>query len=87
LATITFPATIGISFLFRSLGAIVACRYGDRIGRKKMLVFTLPIFGPSTVLIGLLPTDAQSGIAGPIFMIIRRSCMASRSAANGAGRR
>ncbi len=65
-------ATIGISFLFRPLGAVVAGHLGDRIGRKKMLVFTLIMMGASTALIGLIPTYAQIGIAGPILLILLR---------------
>ncbi|MCC3278367.1 MHS family MFS transporter [Arthrobacter sp. zg-Y40] len=65
-------ATIGISFLFRPLGAIVAGHLGDRIGRKKMLVFTLIMMGASTALIGVVPTYAQIGIAGPILLILLR---------------
>ena len=65
-------ATIGISFLFRPLGAVVAGHLGDRIGRKKMLVFTLIMMGASTALIGLVPTYAQIGIAGPILLILLR---------------
>ncbi len=71
-ARIISLATIGISFLFRPLGAIVAGRFGDRIGRKKMLVFTLLMMGGATVAIGLLPTYASIGIAAPIILIILR---------------
>ncbi|KQS71347.1 MFS transporter [Modestobacter sp. Leaf380] len=72
LATVISLATIGISFLFRPLGAIVAGRYGDRLGRKKMLVFTLLLMGGSTALIGLLPTYASIGIAAPVALIVLR---------------
>jgi len=72
LATIISLATIGISFLFRPLGAIVAGRFGDRLGRKKMLVFTLLLMGASTVLIGVLPTYAEIGVAAPILLIFLR---------------
>ncbi|MDM7991395.1 MFS transporter [Arthrobacter sp. zg-Y877] len=65
-------ATIGISFLFRPLGAVVAGHLGDRIGRKKMLVFTLVMMGISTALIGLVPTYTQIGIAAPILLIVLR---------------
>ena len=65
-------ATIGISFLFRPLGAVVAGHLGDRIGRKKMLVFTLIMMGASTALIGVVPTYAQIGVAGPILLILLR---------------
>src|SRR6476660_3719425 len=56
LAQILSFATIGISFLFRPLGALVCGHLGDRIGRKAMLVLTLVLMGVSTAAIGLLPT-------------------------------
>ncbi|GHG44814.1 MFS transporter [Sinomonas cellulolyticus] len=65
-------ATIGISFLFRPLGAIVAGHLGDRLGRKKMLVFTLIMMGASTSLIGVLPTYAQVGALAPVLLILLR---------------
>jgi MFS family permease len=71
-ANILSLATIGISFLFRPLGAIVAGRFGDRLGRKRMLVFTLLLMGGATVLIGLLPSYEQLGIAAPVILILLR---------------
>ncbi|GAB3744810.1 MFS transporter [Nocardiopsis nanhaiensis] len=65
-------ATIGISFLFRPLGAIVAGHLGDRFGRKRILVFTLVLMGVATCAIGLLPTYAQIGMAAPIMLIFLR---------------
>jgi len=72
LATVLSLATIGISFLFRPLGAIVAGRFGDRLGRKRMLVFTLLLMGSATALIGLLPTYEQIGLAAPAALILLR---------------
>jgi MFS family permease len=72
LATLLSLATIGISFLFRPLGAIVAGRFGDRLGRKKMLVLTLILMGAATVLVGLLPTYATIGAAAPVLLILFR---------------
>ncbi|MFE5672671.1 MFS transporter [Agromyces sp. NPDC056523] len=72
LAQVLSFATIGISFLFRPLGAIVAGWLGDKLGRKKMLVFTLILMGLSTSLIGFLPTYAAIGIAAPILLITLR---------------
>ncbi|NRQ35956.1 MHS family MFS transporter [Nonomuraea sp. NN258] len=72
LATLISLATIGISFLFRPLGAIVAGRYGDRLGRKRMLVLTLLLMGGATTLIGLLPTYTEIGVAAPIALILLR---------------
>ncbi|OLF06870.1 MFS transporter [Actinophytocola xinjiangensis] len=65
-------ATIGISFLFRPLGAVVAGQLGDRLGRKRMLVLTLLLMGGATTLIGLLPTHADLGVAAPVLLILLR---------------
>ncbi len=65
-------ATVGISFLFRPLGAFLAGHYGDRIGRRAMLVITLVLMGVATMLIGLLPTYAQIGIAAPVLLLLLR---------------
>jgi metabolite-proton symporter len=65
-------ATIGISFLFRPLGAIVCGHLGDRFGRKLVLVMTLVLMGASTALIGLLPTYAQAGAWAPVLLILLR---------------
>ncbi|MGP3534316.1 MFS transporter [Microbacterium sp. RD1] len=72
LAQVLSFATIGISFLFRPLGAIIAGHLGDRLGRKRMLVLTLILMGASTALIGVLPTYAQIGIGAPILLILLR---------------
>ncbi|WP_285497790.1 MFS transporter [Actinomadura sp. NBRC 104425] len=72
LATLISLSTIGISFLFRPLGAIVAGRFGDRIGRKRMLVVTLLLMGTATTAIGLLPDHGRIGAAAPIALILLR---------------
>ncbi len=72
LAQILSFATIGISFLFRPLGAIVCGYLGDRIGRKAVLVMTLVLMGASTALIGLLPGYAQVGAWAPVLLIVLR---------------
>ncbi|MBL3699195.1 MFS transporter [Leucobacter luti] len=65
-------ATIGISFLFRPLGAIVAGHLGDRMGRRSMLVLTLLLMGAATTLIGVLPTYEQAGVIAPILLVLLR---------------
>ena len=72
LAQILSFALIGISFLFRPLGAVVAGHLGDRLGRKAMLVFTLIMMGAATALIGMLPTYAQIGFWAPVLLILLR---------------
>ncbi|PRB07661.1 MFS transporter [Microbacterium sp. MYb64] len=64
--------TIGISFLFRPLGAFLAGHFGDRIGRRAVLMITLVLMGASTALIGLLPTTQAIGMAAPILLILLR---------------
>ncbi|MDO5697577.1 MAG: MFS transporter [Dermatophilus congolensis] len=64
--------TVGISFLFRPLGAAVAGHFGDRLGRKKMLVLTLLLMGGATAIIGVLPTAETIGIWAPILLVLMR---------------
>lgn len=72
LAQIISFATIGLSFLFRPLGAIVCGHLGDRFGRRNVLVGTLLLMGIATALIGLLPTYAQIGAWAPALLILLR---------------
>ena len=65
-------ATVGISFLFRPLGAFLAGHFGDVLGRRTMLVLTLVLMGVATTLIGVLPTYSQIGIAAPILLLLLR---------------
>jgi len=71
-ATILSFATVGVSFLFRPLGAFLAGHFGDKIGRKAMLVITLILMGAATTLIGVLPTYQQIGVAAPVLLILLR---------------
>ena len=65
-------ASVGISFLFRPLGAFLAGHYGDKIGRRAMLVITLILMGAATTLIGVLPTYATAGVMAPIMLLLLR---------------
>ncbi|WP_336631046.1 MULTISPECIES: MFS transporter [unclassified Microbacterium] len=64
--------TVGISFLFRPLGAFLAGHFGDKYGRRVVLMATLILMGVATTLVGLLPTYAVIGIAAPILLIVLR---------------
>lgn len=64
--------TVGISFLFRPLGAFLAGHFGDKYGRRVVLMATLILMGAATTLVGLLPTYAVIGIAAPILLIVLR---------------
>ena len=72
LAQIISFATIGLSFLFRPLGAIVSGHMGDRFGRRGVLVMTLILMGTATALIGLLPTYGQIGAWAPALLMLLR---------------
>jgi MFS family permease len=65
-------ATLAVGFLFRPLGGYLAGHYGDRLGRKKVLMWSLIVMGVATVLVGVLPTYAQVGILAPILLILLR---------------
>ena len=65
-------ATFAIAFFARPIGAAIFGHFGDRIGRKATLVAALLTMGISTVLIGLLPTYAQIGVAAPLLLALCR---------------
>lgn len=62
-------ATLAVGYLVRPLGGIVFGHFGDRIGRKKMLVLSMLMMGFATTVIGVLPTTALIGVAAPILLI------------------
>ena len=64
--------TFAVGFVTRPLGGVIFGHFGDRVGRKSILVITLMIMGVSTFLIGLLPTHAQIGVAAPILLLLLR---------------
>lgn len=65
-------ATVGVSFLFRPFGAFLAGHFGDKYGRRPVLVLTLLLMGGATTLVGVLPTYAQIGVAAPILLVLLR---------------
>src|SRR5687767_3102243 len=65
-------ATYAVGFVARPLGGIVFGHFGDRIGRKRLLMLSLILMGVATVLIGLLPTYAQIGALAPAGLIALR---------------
>jgi metabolite-proton symporter len=64
--------TYGVGFFARPVGGIIFGHYGDRIGRKTMLVLSLLIMGVATFLIGLLPTFESVGVLAPILLVALR---------------
>ncbi|MBA3472592.1 MAG: MHS family MFS transporter [Rubrobacter sp.] len=72
IGTLAAFATFAVGFVARPLGGAIFGHYGDRIGRKAMLVLTLLIMGIATFLIGLLPTYETIGIWAPILLVVLR---------------
>jgi metabolite-proton symporter len=64
--------TYAVGFVARPLGGLVFGHYGDRIGRKNVLVVTLLLMGIATFAIGLLPTYATIGVWAPILLVTLR---------------
>ncbi|HWO63982.1 MAG TPA: MFS transporter [Umezawaea sp.] len=64
--------TYAIGFLARPLGGVVFGHFGDRIGRKRLLVFALVLMGGATFAMGLLPTYATIGVAAPLLLTLLR---------------
>src|SRR3712207_4544072 len=64
--------TYAVGFVARPLGGVVFGHYGDRIGRRNVLVVTLILMGAATFAIGLVPTYAAIGITAPILLVTLR---------------
>jgi MFS family permease len=65
-------ATFAVGFMARPLGGAVAGHFGDRWGRKRMLVITLMVMGLATVAVGVLPTYDSAGALAPVLLVILR---------------
>jgi MFS transporter, MHS family, shikimate and dehydroshikimate transport protein len=72
LGTLSAFSTFAVGFLARPFGGIIFGHFGDRVGRKSMLVYSLLIMGIATFLIGLLPTYETIGILAPAGLVLMR---------------
>ena len=65
-------AVFALGFLARPFGSLVLGRVGDRIGRRALLTLSIVLMGGATLIVGLLPTYQQVGVAAPILLIAMR---------------
>jgi MHS family shikimate/dehydroshikimate transporter-like MFS transporter len=86
IGTLAAFATFGVGFFARPFGGLVFGHFGDRIGRKPMLVLTLILVGVATFLIGLIPSYASIGIWAPILLVMLRLLQGFGAGANTEGR-
>ncbi|HET6504375.1 MAG TPA: MFS transporter [Amycolatopsis sp.] len=70
--TLAAFATLGVGFLARPVGGVVWGHFGDRVGRKAMLVLSLVLMGAATVGVGVLPTYDRIGVFAPILLLALR---------------
>ncbi len=65
-------ATLAVGYVARPLGGIIFGHFGDKVGRKSMLVITMSLMGGVSVLIGLIPPAEMIGLAAPILLVALR---------------
>ena len=78
-------ATFGVAYIARPIGGIVMSHFGDRIGRKRVLMVTLAIMGVSSFIVGLLPTYGSVGVLAPILLVTARLAQGFSAGAEAAG--
>lgn len=84
-ATMAAFATFGVAYIARPLGGLVMGHFGDRIGRKNVLLFTLVLMGLASLSIGLLPTYGQIGVWSTVLLVIARLAQGFSAGAESAG--
>lgn len=87
IGTLASLGTFAVGFLARPIGGAIFGHFGDRLGRKSMLMLTMILMGLSTAAIGVLPTYTQIGIGHRHCWCCFACCRASLLGANGAAHR
>ncbi|MDI7536645.1 MFS transporter, partial [Cronobacter sakazakii] len=85
MGTLAAFATFGVGFLFRPLGGIVFGHFGDRLGRKRMLMMTVWMMGIATACIGILPSFATIGWWAPVLLVTLRAIQGFAVGGEGGG--
>jgi MFS family permease len=70
--TLLSYSTFMLAFIVRPIGGLIFGHFGDRVGRKALLVATIILMGVATTMIGLLPTYASVGVAAPLLLVLLR---------------
>ncbi len=84
-ATIMSFATFGFAYIARPVGAVFLGHFGDRLGRQRVLMFTLVLMGASTFVIGCLPDFKTVGWWAPALLVLARLCQGLSAAGEQAG--
>ncbi|MFB6674575.1 MFS transporter [Streptomyces sp. NPDC056390] len=71
-ATIASFVTLAIGYVARPLGGVIFGHFGDKLGRKGVLVTTMLVMGVATAAIGLLPSTELIGVMAPVLLVICR---------------
>lgn len=85
IAAIASFATFGVAYIARPLGGLVMGHFGDRLGRKNVLLVTLMIMGLASLAIGLLPTFESIGIWATVLLVVARLAQGFSAGAESAG--
>lgn len=84
-ATIGAFATFGVAYVARPLGGLVMGHFGDRLGRKNILLITVLVMGLASLCVGLLPTYHQIGLWATVLLVIARLAQGFSAGAESAG--
>ncbi|GAB3570944.1 MFS transporter [Amycolatopsis endophytica] len=71
-ASLVSLATLAAGYVVRPLGGVIFGHFGDRVGRKSMLVLSMSMMGAASMMIGLVPGRDQIGVAAPILLVVLR---------------